>query len=95
MPWLVNGTQPVDLISHFVLTCRWVDEVLPNAPWVVTVEFLDENNIDYVAHDALPYADASGQTDDVYGLVSLVVLLVGRIGEKEYNTIIGPTIEKF
>jgi choline-phosphate cytidylyltransferase len=50
--------------------CRWVDEVITDAPWVVTLEFLDEHNIDYVAHDALPYADASGQTDDVYGLVS-------------------------
>lgn len=48
---------------------RWVDEVIPGAPWVITEEFLNEHNIDFVAHDALPYADASGQTDDVYGLV--------------------------
>eukprot|EP00963_Diacronema_lutheri_P002291 scaffold153_cov347-Pavlova_lutheri.AAC.40 len=32
-------------------------------------EFLDEHEIDFVAHDALPYADASGQADDVYGMV--------------------------
>ncbi|KAI7842879.1 hypothetical protein COHA_003496 [Chlorella ohadii] len=49
--------------------CKWVDEVVPNAPWVITEEFLDEHNIDFVAHDALPYADTSGQTDDVYGFV--------------------------
>jgi glycerol-3-phosphate cytidylyltransferase-like family protein len=36
--------------------------VVPNAPWVITEEFLEEHGIDYVAHDALPYADASGQT---------------------------------
>ncbi len=43
---------------------RWVDEVVPNAPWVITEEFLDEHNIDFVAHDALPYADTSGQTGE-------------------------------
>jgi choline-phosphate cytidylyltransferase len=49
--------------------CRWVDEVVPDAPWVITEEFLDEHSIDYVAHDDLPYADASGAADDVYGFV--------------------------
>ncbi|KIY99165.1 hypothetical protein MNEG_8795 [Monoraphidium neglectum] len=49
--------------------CKWVDEVIPDAPWVITKEFLDAHNIDYVAHDDLPYADASGQADDVYGPV--------------------------
>ncbi|GAB4815927.1 hypothetical protein N2152v2_002973 [Parachlorella kessleri] len=49
--------------------CKWVDEVIPGAPWVITEEFLDKHSIDFVAHDALPYADASGQTDDVYGMV--------------------------
>lgn len=33
--------------------------MVPNAPWVITKEFLDEHNIDFVAHDALPYADAT------------------------------------
>jgi glycerol-3-phosphate cytidylyltransferase-like family protein len=37
----------------FIL-CRWVDEVIPDAPWVITQEYLDKHNIDYVAHDALP-----------------------------------------
>ncbi|KAK6931896.1 Cytidyltransferase-like domain [Dillenia turbinata] len=26
--------------------CKWVDEVIPNAPWVITREFLDEHQID-------------------------------------------------
>lgn len=34
--------------------CRWVDEVIPDAPWVITQEFLDKHQIDYVAHDSLP-----------------------------------------
>eukprot|EP01018_Ginkgo_biloba_P015716 Gb_20962 [translate_table: standard] len=36
--------------------CRWVDEVVPDAPWVITQEFIEKHQIDYVAHDALPYA---------------------------------------
>ena len=35
-------------------TERWVDEVIPDAPWVINQEFIDKHNIDYVAHDALP-----------------------------------------
>ncbi|KAI5406730.1 T-complex protein 1 subunit alpha, variant 2 [Lathyrus oleraceus] len=34
--------------------CKWVDEVIPDAPWVTNQEFLDKNNIDFVAHDSLP-----------------------------------------
>ena len=52
--------------------CKWVDEVVRDAPWVITPEFLAANAIDFVAHDALPYADASGDagaSGDVYGIV--------------------------
>lgn len=49
--------------------CRWVDEIIKDAPWVVTPEFLEKHNIDYVAHDDLPYGDASGQANDVYDFV--------------------------
>eukprot|EP00004_Rigifila_ramosa_P006767 TRINITY_DN17690_c0_g1_i1.p1 TRINITY_DN17690_c0_g1~~TRINITY_DN17690_c0_g1_i1.p1 ORF type:complete len:327 (-),score=57.81 TRINITY_DN17690_c0_g1_i1:15-995(-) len=46
--------------------CRWVDEVVEDAPWVVTQEFLDKHNIDYIAHDAAPYPSTDG-SGDVYG----------------------------
>jgi choline-phosphate cytidylyltransferase len=52
--------------------CKWVDEVIPDAPWVITQEFLDKHKIDYVAHDSLPYADASGAGNDVYEFVKKV-----------------------
>ena len=52
------------------MSCRWVDEVVTDAPWVITPEFVEKHKIDFVAHDALPYADASGQAEDVYGFVS-------------------------
>lgn len=38
-----------------VKNCKWVDEVVYPCPWVLTKEFLDSHNIDYVAHDAIPY----------------------------------------
>ncbi|XP_078182500.1 choline-phosphate cytidylyltransferase 2-like [Carex rostrata] len=52
--------------------CKWVDEVIPDAPWVVTKEFIDKHKIDFVAHDALPYADASGAGNDVYEFVKKI-----------------------
>ncbi|KAJ6524508.1 hypothetical protein B0H19DRAFT_1200055 [Mycena capillaripes] len=44
--------------------CRWVDEIVADAPWIIDQAFLDKYQIDYVAHDEVPYA-ASGH-DDVY-----------------------------
>jgi len=59
---VMNEEERTESLRH----CRWVDEVVPKAPWVVTKEFMDRLKIDFVAHDDLPYADASGQCDDVY-----------------------------
>lgn len=47
--------------------CKWVDEVVEGAPWIVTQEFLDHHQIDYVAHDAEPYQ--STESGDVYAFV--------------------------
>ncbi|KAL9540724.1 hypothetical protein MBANPS3_009526 [Mucor bainieri] len=47
--------------------CKWVDEVIPDAPWFVDQEFLDSHQIDYVAHDAEPYQ--SKESGDVYAFV--------------------------
>jgi len=49
--------------------CKWVDEVVEDAPWVLDEEFLRKHKIDYVAHDADPYPSAQAQADDVYALV--------------------------
>ena len=51
-------------------SCRWVDEVVKDAPWVLDIDFINKHKIDYVTHDALPYSDASGQANDVYDFVS-------------------------
>ncbi|KAM7259753.1 hypothetical protein ACFE04_015494 [Oxalis oulophora] len=52
--------------------CKWVDEVITDAPWVLTQEFIDKHQIDYVAHDSLPYADTSGAGKDVYEFVKKI-----------------------
>ncbi len=49
--------------------CKWVDEVIPDAPWTITDEFLKKHNIDFVAHDAIPYAQPGTGVTDVYGHV--------------------------
>lgn len=44
--------------------CRYVDEVIRDAPWTVDADFLDLHKIDFVAHDDLPYKSAGA--DDIY-----------------------------
>lgn len=44
--------------------CRYVDEVVRDAPWEIDDDFLDKHKIDFVAHDELPYAGNTG--DDIY-----------------------------
>ncbi|KAF4121043.1 choline-phosphate cytidylyltransferase [Geosmithia morbida] len=57
---VMSARERAETVRH----CRWVDEVIEDCPWIVTPEFLDENRLDYVAHDDLPYGAAEG--DDIY-----------------------------
>ncbi|XP_071698128.1 choline-phosphate cytidylyltransferase 2-like [Rutidosis leptorrhynchoides] len=65
---VMNDRERYESLRH----CKWVDEVIPDAPWVLTQEFIDKHKIDYVAHDSLPYADASGAGNDVYEFVKSI-----------------------
>jgi choline-phosphate cytidylyltransferase len=47
--------------------CRWVDQVVEDAPWVIDDAFLEKYQIDYVAHDEDPYKGID--MDDVYDLL--------------------------
>jgi len=44
--------------------CRYVDEVVRDAPWQLDDEFLEKHKIDFVAHDDVPYTIGSGE--DIY-----------------------------
>ncbi|CAG8573377.1 9150_t:CDS:2 [Dentiscutata heterogama] len=60
---VLNERERAESLRH----CKWVDEVIENAPWIIDKDFLETHKIDYVAHDDLPYA--SEDTDDVYAFV--------------------------
>ncbi|KPM37018.1 hypothetical protein AK830_g9544 [Neonectria ditissima] len=57
---VMSGAERAETLRH----CKWVDEVIEDCPWIVTSEFLEEHNLDYVAHDDLPYGADEG--DDIY-----------------------------
>lgn len=57
---VLSDEQRYETLRH----CKWVDEVIEAAPWQLTVDFLREHKIDYVAHDDLPYVSAG--FDDIY-----------------------------
>ena len=67
------------LSNNHCSLCRWVDEVVKDAPWVLDLEFINKHKIDYVTHDALPYSDASGQANDVYDFVSFNADIDGKL----------------
>jgi len=60
---VMTEEERIESVRH----CRWVDEVIPGAPWIINQEFLDLHHIDLVAHDDIPYASAD--SDDVYAFV--------------------------
>lgn len=57
---VLSAKERAESVRH----CRWVDEVVEDCPWVITVDFLKKHRIDYVAHDDLPYGASEG--DDIY-----------------------------
>ncbi|KAG9045217.1 hypothetical protein FS837_006805 [Tulasnella sp. UAMH 9824] len=63
---VMNHAERCESVRH----CRWVDEIVPDAPWVVDQAFLDKHRIDYVAHDDDPYKGSDG-SDDVYHYVKM------------------------
>ncbi|XP_020801618.1 choline-phosphate cytidylyltransferase A-like [Drosophila serrata] len=57
---VMNGYERYEAVRH----CRYVDEIVPNAPWSLNDEFLEDNKIDFVAHDDIPYG--AGGVNDIY-----------------------------
>ncbi|CAF0707001.1 unnamed protein product [Brachionus calyciflorus] len=57
---VMNEMERYESLRH----CRYVDEVITDAPWTLTDEFLEKHKIDLVAHDDIPYS--AGDQDDIY-----------------------------
>ncbi|OQV14023.1 Choline-phosphate cytidylyltransferase B [Hypsibius exemplaris] len=60
---VMNEWERYESIRH----CRYVDEVVADAPWVLTPLFLQQNKIDFVAHDDIPYG--GDDHEDIYNWV--------------------------
>jgi choline-phosphate cytidylyltransferase len=60
---VLTGAERAETVRH----CKWVDEVIPNCPWIVTPEFVKEHSIDYIAHDDEPYKADEGE--DIYAAI--------------------------
>ena len=56
----MTDKERVECVKH----CKWADEIIYPAPWYPDIEFLVKHNIDYMAHDDIPYSTAG--SDDVY-----------------------------
>ena len=61
---VMDDSERYEALRH----CRYVDEVVVDAPWTLDMEFLELHKIDFVAHDDAPYTIGSA-TEDVYDFV--------------------------
>lgn len=57
---VLKDNERYDAVRH----CRYVDELLRDAPWSYNNEFFKKHKIDFVAHDDIPYP--CGDVEDVY-----------------------------
>lgn len=56
--------QTEDERAQVLEHCKWVDQVICPGPWKLTLPFLIENDIDYVAHDDAPYVFGANDEED-------------------------------
>jgi len=90
---VMNETERYEAIRH----CRYVDELVPGAPWTIDEQFLHKHKIDFVAHDDLPYG--AGGEDDIYkwlkvcrrrfGSVSNVVGRISKVNKRRARLVLG------
>jgi choline-phosphate cytidylyltransferase len=62
---VLSAKERAESVRH----CKWVDEVVEDCPWIITDApgFLEKHQIDYVAHDDIPYGADEG--DDIYAAI--------------------------
>ncbi|XP_052783178.1 choline-phosphate cytidylyltransferase B-like [Mya arenaria] len=62
---VMNESERYEALRH----CRYVDEVVTDAPWTLTDEYLERHKIDFVAHDDIPYLTGADSAGDVYSVI--------------------------
>lgn len=56
----MNESERYEALRH----CRYVDEIIVDAPWELNEEYVQQNKIDFIAHDDIPYG--SDESNDIY-----------------------------
>jgi len=95
----LNKSRPVMTTAErceAVRHCRWVDEVIPDAPWVLTDEHMRKWDIDYVAHDDEPYPGVDGAVD-VFGFLKEQGKLIPTRRTPDVSTteVLGRVVERY
>lgn len=57
---VMNDDERYEALRH----CRYVDEIVRDAPWELNEEYVKAHKIDFIAHDDLPYE--SQNSNDIY-----------------------------
>ncbi|XP_055541478.1 choline-phosphate cytidylyltransferase B-like isoform X1 [Wyeomyia smithii] len=57
---VMDDEERYEAVRH----CRYVDEIVQDAPWELDDDFLEKHKIDFVAHDEIPYS--SDDCNDIY-----------------------------
>nr|XP_023015307.1 choline-phosphate cytidylyltransferase B-like [Leptinotarsa decemlineata] len=57
---VMNEEERYEALRH----CRYVDEIVRDAPWELNEEYIEKHKIDFIAHDDIPYG--SDSSNDIY-----------------------------
>jgi choline-phosphate cytidylyltransferase len=60
-PTVMTYEERCKCVSH----CKWIDEIIYDAPWVIDEEFLIKETIDFVARENDPYITTNGDGEIV------------------------------
>lgn len=57
---VMNESERYEALRH----CRYVDEIVRDAPWEVDEAYVEKHKIDFIAHDDIPYG--TDDSNDIY-----------------------------
>lgn len=77
---VMTDEERYDALRH----CRYVDVVLPDAPWTYSLEFFNKHKIDFIGHDEDPYT--IGGQDDSYALPKSLGMFVATYRTEGIST---------